>query len=288
MGTIWATPLDPGGDSSSIGPCRRGLSQSPCKIVLLVLGLSFLVPVLFLGWLVCMVLVADLETREEVFYSHVVAGDTFSVAEMLREHPELAVTAPKGIGPMPLHVAAQHGRAEIARLLLAKGAPVNLQNSTGWTPLFWAVSEGHVDLLKLLLAHGADVNIRDHTGWSAIHQASARDDSVITELLLSHGAEIELRDEEGVTPLRAAVGAMRTFGLLLAHGADLKARDNAGRTALHLAAPAHDDRMLRAILDDPNCPDIQLKDVHGRTAVHMARQSRYQPNIDLLTQRGAR
>jgi len=292
MGTIWATPLDPGGDSLGMGASRPGLSRSPCKLVLLVLSLSFLLPALFLGWVTCMLLVTDWRTREEVFYSHVLAGDALSVSEMLREQPELAATAPgpKGIGPMPLHVAAQHGRAEIARLLLAKGAPVNLQDDMGMTPLLWAVSKDHGEVVKLLLAHGADVNIREHGGWCAMHWASARDDLLITELLLQHGAEVELRKADGVTPLLTAVasGAMRTFGVLLARGADLKARDNAGRTALHLAAQIHDDRMLRAILDNPNCPDIQPKDVHGRTALHMARQSRYQPNIDLLTQRGAR
>ena len=63
----------------------------------------------------------------------------------------------------PLHLAAQHGHAEVCRLLLAAGAQVNAAmetqhgNVTGITPLHLAVQADHMDVMDVLLETGADV-----------------------------------------------------------------------------------------------------------------------------------
>lgn len=61
-------------------------------------------------------------------------------------------------GFTPLHLAAQQGSIDVARLLLKHGACVDQPNSFGNTPLFIAVfnSQGRGDLIKLLREHGAD------------------------------------------------------------------------------------------------------------------------------------
>lgn len=51
-------------------------------------------------------------------------------------------------------------QAEIARLLLSKGANVNLLNNSMCTALHIAVNKGFTDLVRVLTEHSADVNLQ--------------------------------------------------------------------------------------------------------------------------------
>jgi ankyrin repeat protein len=77
-----------------------------------------------------------------------------------------------------LALAAQHGHADVARLLLDAGVDPNRYNPEGYhphaTPLHQAVWFGHADVVRLLVERGARLDIRDRIydatplGW-AIH-----------------------------------------------------------------------------------------------------------------------
>lgn len=51
-------------------------------------------------------------------------------------------------------------QAEIARLLLSKGANVNLLNNSMCTALHIAVNKGFTDMVRVLTEHSADVNLQ--------------------------------------------------------------------------------------------------------------------------------
>lgn len=51
----------------------------------------------------------------------------------------------------PLHGAAKHGELEIVKLLIEKGASVNVENKLFQTPLFFAAQHNHIDVVKLLV-----------------------------------------------------------------------------------------------------------------------------------------
>jgi ankyrin repeat protein len=79
-------------------------------------------------------------------------------------------------GQTPLHLAAQWGQLEVARLLLAHGAGANARDAESRTPLH--AQTGHatrLDLLDLLIAHGADptLSIRMETRRSSSPPASS-------------------------------------------------------------------------------------------------------------------
>jgi ankyrin repeat protein len=62
-----------------------------------------------------------------------------------------------------LHVAAEYGSMEAARLLLDRGADVNAPGGSGQTPVFHAVTQfddAGLPVLELLLQHGADLSVR--------------------------------------------------------------------------------------------------------------------------------
>lgn len=51
-------------------------------------------------------------------------------------------------------------QAEITRLLLSKGANVNLLNNSMCTALHIAVNKGFTDVVRVLTEHSADVNLQ--------------------------------------------------------------------------------------------------------------------------------
>ncbi len=46
-------------------------------------------------------------------------------------------------------------------MLLERGADLAFPTASGWTPLKAAATEGHVEIVKLLLGRGADVDVED-------------------------------------------------------------------------------------------------------------------------------
>ena len=68
----------------------------------------------------------------------------------------------------PLHWATLNGNTEIARMLIDKGAAVNVKELSGKTPLCLATTNGHSDTARLLQS----VSIQDH--GKAVHSVGER------------------------------------------------------------------------------------------------------------------
>ena len=62
-----------------------------------------------------------------------------------------------------------NGHADVANVLLTRGALVNLQDHLGRTPIHWAALGQHERMLKVLIGQGADVNAADKNDWTAVH-----------------------------------------------------------------------------------------------------------------------
>ena len=68
-------------------------------------------------------------------------------------------------------IGAAIRRPEIVKLLIEKGANVNLANSHGWTPLMYAANYGTLESLKLLVEAGADLTLKNSKGWDVFYVA---------------------------------------------------------------------------------------------------------------------
>jgi len=77
----------------------------------------------------------------------------------------LLPAADKNNRHIALALAAQHGHTEIVRLLLASGEDPNRYNPDGYhshsTPLHQAICAGHMEVVKLLVERGARLDIKD-------------------------------------------------------------------------------------------------------------------------------
>ncbi|KAJ3124793.1 phosphate system positive regulatory protein pho81 [Physocladia obscura] len=99
-----------------------------------------------------------------------------------------------------LSLACEHGHAEIANLLLAKGASL-VPNSDGLSPLHLAARAGHADLLALLIKNGGDVDLVDvFQGWTPVFYAASEGHAICVELLLKAGCSKTIKDETDWNP----------------------------------------------------------------------------------------
>jgi uncharacterized protein len=113
-------------------------------------------------------------------------------------------------GWTPLHLAAYMGHAPVARILLARGTPVDAVSSNAManTPLCAALAgRGSADVVQLLVDAGADVNFRAALGVTPLHLAASRGADPLVQLLLVRGADPSARMDDGTTP--AAIAASR-------------------------------------------------------------------------------
>jgi ankyrin repeat protein len=154
----------------------------------------------------------------------------------------------------PLQVAALRGTTEMVRLLLDRGAELEIEDSVGLTPLHLASQQNRLDTVRILLSRGAEVEKTGLNNFTSLHSAVLGGHLQMTQLLLEGNADINARDGNyGQTPLMLALrdSNVNILRLLLARGADVQLRDNEGLTAWDHARGARRDDIV-AILEGIN------------------------------------
>ncbi|HEX8411385.1 MAG TPA: ankyrin repeat domain-containing protein [Thermoanaerobaculia bacterium] len=190
------------------------------------------------------------------------AGDAERVGALIDADESLLRTPENNVTPLLL--AVYHGKPELARLLVERGAPVSfaeacalgdeprakqllaadqdvLQSRTadGFPALGVAIFFGHGALARWLIEQGADVNAAaDNAARVApLHAAAAVRDRETLRLLLERGADPNARQQSDYTPLHGAAsrGDIEIARLLLGHGAERDARATDGMTPADVA-----------------------------------------------------
>jgi ankyrin repeat protein len=97
-----------------------------------------------------------------------------------------------GCGPKPpdisIHDAAKGGNIEAIKQHLAAGTDVNAKDLTGFAPLVFAASWGHKEIAELLIAKGADVNVKN-SGKTPLDWAIKQSHTETAALLHKHGGK---------------------------------------------------------------------------------------------------
>jgi len=68
-----------------------------------------------------------------------------------------------------------HGDDKLVKLLIDKGANLDLQDEDGWTALIWACCCNNIEIVKMLIAPksgiGAKLDLQDEDRWTALMYA---------------------------------------------------------------------------------------------------------------------
>jgi hypothetical protein len=128
--------------------------------------------------------------------------DIITIAAVANDLPGLKIALEGGGNPRAITsvydgtalIAAAHlGHAEVVRMLIAAGAPLDHVNNLGWTALMESVVLGdggkaHTDTLAALVKAGANLDIADRDGVTPLSHARRRGFTAMTEILGRAGA----------------------------------------------------------------------------------------------------
>jgi ankyrin repeat protein len=176
------------------------------------------------------------------------------------------------------------------RRVTAEGRPKDMYRG-GLTPLLFAAREGCIECMKVLLAKGADIDMPDPDGATALIITELNYHWDAAKFLIEAGADVDLWDIYGQTPLYVAVD-MNT--LPIGRRVELPSMDfNTGAdiARLLLERGANPNAQLKLRPRYRNIPNDRYRDpmiVWGTTPLLRAAKAGDVPLVKLLLEHGAR
>ncbi|KAL8657066.1 MAG: hypothetical protein Q9226_002287 [Calogaya cf. arnoldii] len=226
-------------------------------------------------------------------------GDEAKVRHLIEEGYPHQVTYKDALR-IALQRVVSRGNESLTRLLLDKGAQVNMPVEAEVSPLHRAAEPGHQNIVKALLEHAAHPNSRDRIRQTPIFPAAQRNHPNVLTTLLEAGANVNVKDEDGQT-LMLCLAAEKAeklmkwsneiIEILLKTNLNLEVKDKDGRTALLWAAATGKESLARLLLTGriERKADITATNYRGKTALHLAVESKLNrvAVVKLLLQNGA-
>ena len=187
------------------------------------------------------------------------------------------IDAVDGSGMGALHWAILKGHEIIVRILLDRGADVDLMQK-GWnSPLLLAAASGRETLARLLIDRGASVYVRNHKGHDVVFMSvlfghASKGLPWLIQLFNSKDLDLNRVDSQGATPLHlcAERNLSRPIRMLVDSGADVNAKHGKTQLTPLQIACSHafpDVETIRSFLDKGAYPN--WRDLQGRTAFQL-------------------
>ena len=151
-----------------------------------------------------------------------VGNDYGDLAELLLAY-SADVNVKDSLGNTPLHLACVYGRSELTKLLLESKADPAIPNLQGVCPLHYAAMVGDEESCEALLFADAPTDSVTAMGWAPLHVACMFAQDKIALLLLLAGANPNQKDSCGATPLyyACASGAIPCYEILICNSANV-------------------------------------------------------------------
>ena len=177
----------------------------------------------------------------------------------------------------------------ISKLLIEKGADMNIKNRWGETPLYQAILMNIETIAIKLIVKGADPNVKDYYGNTPLHKATKNNLKNISRLLISKGVDLNIEDYYGQRPLIYATKNNMTIvsKLLIQKGVDvnIKYKSSCGRTPLHFAVENNMENIVRILIDYG--ANLNIKNKWGETPLFYAIEKKHNKIAKLLISKEA-
>lgn len=200
---------------------------------------------------------------------------------------------------IPLLTAISRNRVDMVRLLLSKGANVNVKDSYGMTPLAAAVGNCNADIIRLLLDKGvvvkADTKINVFQNkfnnttqtFGTVLSSAINSDCVDVVMFVLEKSSKENIISDLSTLLKYATkrGDAEMLRLLLTKGVTVI---DFGENALNIATENGNVEMVRLLLETgTNVNAVNMADSWGNTPLNNAIEYRYDAVVRILLAKGA-
>jgi len=204
-------------------------------------------------------------------------------------------------GYSALHLTGRFGFVDCARLLLDKGATIDLKSlDTGGTPLHTAAGANQTGVAECLIQHKAKLEILDKSGATPLILAVYQSHKDMVKVLVGAGAAINIKSPVNilVTPLVQAATNPDPFkhkdnlaiiADLLSKKGDVDFQAANGRTALMAAAQQSNSSqgVERAALLISKGATLDMVNNKGETALMLAAGAGNEKLVKLLMDKGA-
>lgn len=131
------------------------------------------------------------------------------VKYLVNKHADMEIRQSDGRNALLLAII--NGATETSKYLINKGALLNVMDDPPITydgeaasALMYACMEENMEIAKLLVASGADVNLRNDQGNDALLVSINHNRFELAEYLISFGAHVNTKNNKGFTPLMLA------------------------------------------------------------------------------------
>jgi len=174
-----------------------------------------------------------LKLLEAVFSKNLQAAES-----LVKNGADLNIKEKYYNGETAIFMATRFCYEPIVRMLIERGADVNVKNNSGETPLSVALVSGKINKLylriaMLLIENGADSKERDHY----LSMAAANNHGEIVRLLIERGADVNaVNFGESILCSALKMGHLDVARILIEKGAHVNMKTKEGETPLLIAS----------------------------------------------------
>ncbi|CAG9760192.1 unnamed protein product [Ceutorhynchus assimilis] len=148
----------------------------------------------------CGAIVYNQDTDRSVLHFAVEIGSLLIVEEVLKYCPDVNNANFSFNNKEP----DSNVKGEIAKLLLSKGAHVDVQTEYGKTTLLSSTKKGYAKVVEVLLEYNANVNLALKSGFTPLHISAQDGNLEISTMILNKGANVNAAGKNGITALHLA------------------------------------------------------------------------------------